>query len=121
MITEDELAKDLIPEDLAKKIVHESVEFVGQIDDLYHAVGMIIIGRLYGWEVMRIAAPRRIWTVATEHFGDPKELMPRRGELSHKSIGLEIADGVGSVMKVLRGDVALGAKRKDLKSVQKAG
>lgn len=102
-------------EELMQKIDEVSGDFEGQIDDLYEAVGMLIIGRLYGWEVMRIATPRRCWTFTTERFGDPKLLMPRRGKYAHKSNGLKWADRFSSVMDVVKGNTYLPSS--DRKSV----
>lgn len=97
-------------EDLVKKIDAVTENYRGQIDELYEAVGMIAVGRLYGWEVMRIASPRRTWTLATKLFGDPKELLPRRGAFAHRSLGLKMADAAGKVMDVVKGKIYLTAE-----------
>ncbi len=96
-------------EELMQKIDEVSGEFHGQIDDLYEAVGMLVVGRLYGWEVMRMCSSRRTWTTATKVFGDPKELLPRRGRFAYRSFGLKMADAVGSVMDVVKGKIHLPA------------
>jgi len=90
-------------EELNKKIEQVSTDFHGQIDDLYQAVGMIIIGRMYGWQVMRLATPRRIWKITADLFGDPKLLMRPRGVLAHKSFGLKLVDKVGDYWNVVKG------------------
>jgi hypothetical protein len=92
-------------EELNKKIEQVSTDFHGQIDDLYQAVGMIVIGRMYGWQVMRLSAPRRIWSKATELFGDPKLLMRPRGVLAYKSLGLKIVDTAGDYWDVVKGKI----------------
>jgi len=92
-------------EELNKKIEQVSTDFHGQIDDLYQAVGMIIIGRMYGWQVMRLATPRRIWIVTSKLFGDPKLLMRPRGVLAYKSLGLKIVDKVGDYWEVMKGNI----------------
>ena len=92
-------------EELNEKIIQVSTDFKGQIDDLYQVVGMIVVGRLFGWRVMRLAAPRRIWSKSAELFGDPKLLMCSRGVLAYKSLGLKIVDKVGDYWDVVKGKI----------------
>lgn len=73
----------------AEQIEQVCTEFHGQLDDLYKAVGMIVVGQLYGWKVMRLVSARSTWTTATKLFGDPKTLMEPEGDLAHKSYGLK--------------------------------
>jgi hypothetical protein len=89
--------------ELNEKIEKVCEEFTGQLDDLYAAVGMIVVGRRYGWRVMRLAASRRHWTVATRLFGDPKQLMREKGRLYHKSIGCSIIDKAGHYWDFIKG------------------
>jgi len=90
-------------EELIKEIERVSTEFTGQIDDLQAAVGMVTIGRLYGWRVMRLTSSRRHWMVACGLFGDLKELLPERGVLAHKSLGLKVVDKAGDYWDVIKG------------------
>lgn len=94
-------------EELLQKIDQVCGEFHGQIDHLYEAVGMIVIGRLFGWEVMRLTSSRRCWTTATKIFGDPKTLMRSRGKYASRSWGLKIADTVGSVTLYVKGKASM--------------
>lgn len=90
-------------EELMIKIDEVSKDFHGQIDHLYEAVGMIIVGRLFGWKVMRLASSRRCWTTATKLFGDPKELMREREKYAYKSFGLAVVDKVGGYWDIITG------------------
>lgn len=90
-------------EELMAKIEIALSEYSGQVDDFYSAVGMIVVGRLLGWRVMRLVAPSRIWSVAIKIFGDPKLLMPDRGKYAHKSVGLLLADKLGGYWDMIRG------------------
>jgi hypothetical protein len=98
-------AKMITDEELNAKIEKVTEEFKGQIDYLYEAVGMIVVGRLVGWEVMRLVSSRRCWSTASKWFGDPKELMPRRGRYAYKSVGLKLVDKMGEYWAVVRGNV----------------
>jgi hypothetical protein len=81
-------------------------EFSGQIDDLQAAVGLLVVGRLYGWRVMRLVSPKRDWTNTTKIFGDPKQLLPERGVLAHKSNGLLIVEKIGGYWEFIRGSTS---------------
>jgi len=99
----------LIPsdEELDAKITEVCGNFVGQLDDLYAAVGLIVVGRRFGWRVMRLVASRRHWSVAVKLFGDPKTWMDQRGVFYRKSVALKIIDGVGDYWAFIRGHKAM--------------
>lgn len=103
-------------EELLKKIEDVTKNYSGRIDYLQDAIGLIFVGRIMGWEVVRLTSPRRSWSLATKLFGDPKTLMPRRTEFSSKSIGLKIADKLDAYWDLIKGkqsrDVFEGDQRK---------
>lgn len=90
--------------ELLKEIEKVSTSYHGQIDDLYKAVGMIIIGRLFGWKVMRLATPRSTWLKATKLFGDPKLLMKDEEKLAYKSFALNFIKNTTEFWDYVRGD-----------------
>ena len=90
-------------EELLHGIEEVSKGFRGQIDDLSQAVGLMVLGRLFGWRVMRLVSSRRCWSVTTKLFGDPKDLLPERGRYAHKSLGLMISDRLGAYWDFIRG------------------
>lgn len=108
MISENELMEKI--EDVTKN-------FRGQIDELALAVGLMVLGRLFGWRVMRLVLSRRAWSMATKLFGDPKELLPERGRYAYKSVGLLISDELGSYWELVRGsrDAIPLRERKEVK------
>ena len=93
-------------EKMMKMIDEVSSKFVGQLDDLQAAVGMLAVGRLYGWRVTRLISSKRHWSVACKLFGDLKELLPERGVLAHKSVGLAIVDKAGAYWGIIKGEVS---------------
>lgn len=97
---------------LLDEIKKVSTGFHGQIDDLYKAVGMIIVGRLFGWKVMRLASPRSTWVKATKLFGDPKLMMDDEGELAHKSFALNLIKDTTEFWDYVRGDKAMPSFKK---------
>ena len=90
-------------EELNAKIEQVCEDFHGQIDDLYAAVGLIVVGRRYGWRVMRLVSSRRHWTVTTKLFGDPKQLMREKGRLYGKSLGCKMIDEIGGYWDFIKG------------------
>lgn len=93
-------------EEFLKKIDEVSTSFVGQIDDLDVAIGMLISGRLYGWRVIRLVHSKRHWNFACKLFGDLKELLPERGRLANKSVGLSLIDKSSDYWDVVAGNVS---------------
>lgn len=98
--------------ELFEKIDDVSGQFVGQLDDLYKVVGMIVMGRLFGWRVVRLVSTPLLWRSATRLFGDPKELMPERGKYAYKSIGLRVVDEMGDYWNVIKGVNPVPAEKK---------
>lgn len=94
MITENELMR---------KIEEVTGSFRGRGDHLSEVIGMMVLGRLVGWRVVRLISSRRCWMMATKLFGDPKELLPERGPYAHKSYGLKMADKLDSYWDLIRG------------------
>ena len=90
-------------EEFNQKIETVCSGFSGQLDDLYAVVGMMVVGRHYGWKVMRLVSRRGHWAMATELFGDPKLLMLERGRFWEKSVGLKFVDSVGDYWAFIRG------------------
>lgn len=88
---------------LSPTIVEECTAYHGQIDDLYRAIGMLVVGQLFGWRVMRLVTTRTVWTKAAQVFGDPKKLMVERGCLAEKSLGLRAADKLEDYWQVIQG------------------
>lgn len=95
--------KTITEEEMIKKIEEVSTNFKGQLDDLQVIAGMVAIGRLYGWQVIRLTCSKRHWTLASKYFGDLKEFLPPRGVLAHKSVGLAIVDQAGDYWDIISG------------------
>ena len=90
-------------EQLDERIEIVCKEFSGQLPDLCQIVGVVVVGRLFGWRVVRLAVSRRVWSMTIKAFGDPKKLMPERGLLAYKSVGLKITDELGEYWSLISG------------------
>jgi hypothetical protein len=93
----------LSDEEINALIDKVSAEFVGQLDDLMAAIGLLTMGKLYGWRVMCLIASRRHWRITNEIFGDVKKMLPERGKYAHRSWGLKMADKLGNYWDLIRG------------------
>ena len=90
-------------EELKLKIDQVCENYIGQLDDLYTVVGMIVVGRRYGWRVIRLVSARRHWMVAKTLFGDPKQLMREKEYCYHKSFGCQLIDKAGEYWEYVKG------------------
>lgn len=109
MTIEVKLTKEQIDESVINiqnqiiNIITKSTDFHGQLDDLYKAVGIIVVGQLFGWRVMRLITTRLLWSKVSKIFGDPKALMPPEGPLVEKSVGYRGLRKVEDFWEVIRG------------------
>lgn len=94
-------------EEMLKRIDDVSTQYKGQIDVLLKSVGMIVLGRKFGWRVIRLVVSTTDWTKANKIFGDLKEYMPERGVLAKKSVGLKMVDALDGYWDVIRGVISV--------------
>lgn len=67
-------------------------EYIGDISHLSSAIGAVMLGRVYGWRVIRIITSSKIYTRHQRILSlDFKQVLPEETELSKKSIGYSIA------------------------------
>jgi hypothetical protein len=99
-------------EELLQRIENIIREYKGDISYLNEAIGIVVVGRLIGWEHQRLVSSRPAWTFTTKLFGDPKapDLMPKRGRYSYKSFALELSDKIGGYLDILKGKKSLPMK-----------
>lgn len=90
-------------QELHARIETVAESYRGFFPDLCMMVGIVILGRYFGWRIVRLTCPRRIWGLTVKWFGDPKTFMPDRGRLAYKSVGLAIVDKIGDFWGIVRG------------------
>jgi len=102
--------------DFSKKL---SNEYKGQMDVLYSALGVLLVGRMYGWKVMRLTTSsttyRKYQKVLGINFKDELEDL---GELSHKSVGLDIVNRLYDFWDVIKGINSVSIDRVERKQLQ---
>lgn len=110
-------AVQIPPEELVKlgeTAVSAAKDFEGQGPNLESAIGMLFVGRLYGWKVLYLIHSRRTVDKYAEilGIGDVQSFFPAETELSRKSVGYKIAQTVGNFWKAVKGEY----KDKDARS-----
>lgn len=82
--------------------------FNGNLDELESAIGMLIVGRQYGWRVMMlIHSPNTIRKycklLGIQHL---RELLPEVGVLAHRSTAWRLVEGTENFWKAVRGQIS---------------
>lgn len=97
----------LLTSELTKIIEKASEQYSGDVTILESAIGALIIGRMYGWRVLRLvhgsSSYARYERILAIKF---KDVCLERTELSKKSLALKVADAVGDFWAVARGTIA---------------
>jgi hypothetical protein len=86
--------------------------FVGPIDELESAIGMLFLGRLFGWKVLVLVHNKRTIRKYEGILGiDVRKDFPEVGPLGSKSVGLDLAEKAGQFWKAVSGDFRLPERR----------
>lgn len=88
------------------------VEFVGQMDELESALGMLRVGHHMGWKVLYMVHSKK--TIRKyEDILDIKirDMFPERGPSSGRSTGLALAEKFSNFWKVVSGEVKVERRR----------
>lgn len=98
------------------KIINEkSTAFVGQLDELESAIGMMMLGRLYGWRVLVLIHSKRTLRKYEGFLGiDIREMFPETGPLTPKSVGYEAAQKFSNFWKAVSGDLKVERRKEAL-------
>lgn len=90
-----------------------SKEYRGDSSVLFSAIGALMVGRTYGWRVLRIVTSNASYTKYQRILNiDFKEVLPEETPLSHRSLGYTIVKKVGNFWAVVRGQANVDAKEK---------
>ncbi len=89
--------------------------YKGDTEVLRHAVGAVMFGRIYGWRVLRITTSSGAYTKYQRILGlDFKEVLPETTDISERSLAYKIVKKLNNFWKVVRGQVALEEKVKNI-------
>lgn len=83
-------------------------QFDGNLDELESAVGMLMLGRHYGWRViLLIHSPNTIRKyLKILGLKNLREVLPEVGVLAHRSTAWRLVDGTKNFWKVVRGQLS---------------
>ena len=95
---------DFITKKQNETIAESIGNYRGQAYPLETALGAVLIGRLYGWRVLKIIHSPATYKKYEKILGVSfEEICPERGPNAKKSLGLKIADRLNSFWAVATG------------------
>jgi len=78
--------------------------FSGQFDTLYSALGALLVGRYFGWRVLKLTLSPTTYSKYKKVLGiDYKDELEPLGFYSHKSLGLKLANKIGNFWDIVQG------------------
>lgn len=88
--------------------------FGGNSSELEGALGMLFVGRRYGWRVVMLIHDRRTVRKYQKILGiDVREQFPAVGDRADKSLGFQAVKKVSNFWKAVRGEIK-GVKNPEL-------
>lgn len=90
------------------RIIDRAVDsFQGNLDDLESAVGMLMLGRHYGWRVLLLIHSPNTVRKYLKILGlkNLRDVLPETGVLAHRSNAWRLVDGTSNFWKVVRGQI----------------
>jgi hypothetical protein len=90
-------------------LVDQAVDgFQGELNDLESAIGMLMIGRHYGWRVLLLIHSPATVRKYTKVLGlkNLRDALPEVGVLAHRSNAWRLLDDSKNFWKVVRGQIA---------------
>jgi len=105
-----------LPKDEALRLVRltceASTHFRGIFDELESAVGMLFLGKLFGWRVIVLIHNKRTIRKYEQILGiNIREEFPETTDLTDKSLGYVIADKLKAFWKAVAGEIPLEHRR----------
>lgn len=86
--------------------------FMGDLQELESAIGMLRLGQQYGWRVMYLihskATIRKYEKILDVSI---KDVMPEEGPSSHRNVGFRIFKKLGQFWKIVSGEKKVENKR----------
>lgn len=87
--------------------------FVGQLDELESALGMLLMGHHFGWRVLYLIHSKKTIRKYEDILGVKiRDIFPEEGPSSYRSTGLAFAKKASNFWKVVSGEEKIPDKRK---------
>ena len=92
--------------DLVHIIDQATTRFKGDMPVLESAIGMLMIGRLFGWKVMYLIHSRSTIKEYEKILGvNIRDVMPDVGRCAKKSVAWTLLQGVTNFWKAVKGEI----------------
>ena len=86
--------------------------YIGNVDELESAIGMLILGRLFGWKPLLIVhSPKTIKKYEKILGIQVREEFDEEGPFADKLMGWRIAKGLSNFWKAVSGDTPVDGRR----------
>ena len=87
-----------------EKLIETIQKYRGQATTLESALGALIVGQHYGWRVLKLVHGNRTYNNYQKILGIRfEDICPERTSVSHRLVGLKVADALNSFWSVVRG------------------
>lgn len=95
------------------RIEREAIaRFIGQLEDLEAALGMLRLGHHLGWRVLVLIHNKRTIRKYEEILSiNIREFFPAEGPSCERSVGYKIAKGLGNFWKAVSGAIKIDDRR----------
>lgn len=96
-------------DDQIMKVVDRAIDgFQGELNDLESAIGMLLIGRHYGWRVILLIHSPATVRKYSKLLGlkNLRDVLPEVGVLAHRSNAWRLLDDSKNFWKAVRGQIA---------------
>lgn len=97
----------LSDEELLRLVDRVVDQYDGNLDELESAVGMLMLGRYYGWRVLLLVHSPNTVRKYQKILGlkTLKDVLPEVGILAHRSDAWRLVDGTRNFWKAVRGQI----------------
>jgi len=93
--------------ELVQLIDQVTQNYKGNLHELESAIGMLMVGRQFGWKVMLLVHDKKTIRKYERMLGvDVREVLPEVGDFAHKSLAWVAAQKVGNFWKAVKGEIA---------------
>lgn len=108
------MQKQMTSEELVAHIDKMIEEFKGDAPELIAAIGTLMVGRVYGWKVLRIITSSKSYSKYQRVLGmEFKDYLPATTKFSDRSLGFKIVTNLNNFWEVVQGKASATINPKD--------
>ena len=97
-----------LPADTEASVIEAAKSFRGYAPRLADALGALAFGQIYGWRAVMICYSRSTVKGYEQALGISfRDHMPDRTDVSHRILGVRLADDLGKFWAVVKGEVSV--------------